>query len=126
MHWNQDELAIVNRAASLAAAQAQLPHRTAIAVEARWRALHGTARKPRTRKRPPADGMAFKPATRRNPLSPEQRRVAEILSAIRRITRREQLAVDVEQLLLALSDGFWRDIRDIEWSAQWVIGRDVQ
>lgn len=61
----------------------------------------------------------------RPPQTPDERRVAQILSAIWRITRRYHLAVSADAVLRALGEGYWREIQNIEWAARVVIGRDI-
>ena len=91
--WTRGEMRLLQVSPHWAWAAARLTHRTPHAVQIRWNRLH-------------------RPGQRRpgRQLDAEQRRVAEILTAVFWIAHRERVAVDASALIEALRYGRWRDI----------------
>ena len=118
-HWTTEELAIVRRAPHWHVATAGLPHRTTAAVQRQWFRTHTEAH---TRQRAK---VVYGPGAR-PPLDTRETKVAQILSAVKRIADRERIAVKAGDLIDALRDSDWERMQSIEWQAQLVVGRDVQ
>ena len=118
-HWTTDELAIVRHAPHWRMAQLDLPHRTSASVQRQWFRMHPEAA---TRQR--ANVVAGPGA--RPPQGARETKVAQILSAVKRIADREHLAINAGALIDALRDSDWERMDNIEWSAREVVGRDVQ
>ena len=118
-HWTTDELALVRQSPHWQVAHTRLPQRTPGAVQRQWFRTH-----PATPGRPRAKVVCGPGA--RPPQGSRETKVAQILSAVKRIADREHIAVNAGALIDALRDGDWEVMSNIEWSAQEVVGRDVQ
>lgn len=118
--WTAAEDAILRACRSPKESHSRLPHRTIKAVSQRRRRLGLYYQAP---PRTPAHIVAYRGV--REPHTPDECRVAQILSAVWRIAQREQVAVDVQALLAALV-GTWREGDALEWAPPLQPGREVR
>lgn len=110
-HWTPAEKAVIRTAPDWRSAVRHLPGRTPKAVQTQWLNVHGKV----------VAGPGSRP-----PQGARETKVAQIPSGVKRIADREQIAVNVQDLLDALRDSDWERMQSIEWQAQLVVGRDVQ
>ena len=110
-HWTPAEKAVIRTAPDWRSAVRHLPGRTPKAVQTQWLNVHGKV----------VAGPGSRP-----PQGARETKVAQILSAVKRIADRERIAVKAGDLIDALRDSDWERMDNIEWSAQQVVGRDVQ
>ena len=116
--WTPRELQVLREASDFKSACATLPHRTPGAIAHKWADVQA-------QRRMTGAPMAVWSTGARPPRTAEERRLAQILSAVHRVAVREELTVKADALLKALSGGRWRYVDGLAWSSDLVIGRDV-
>lgn len=115
--WVESEDTIIQHCDSwneLASQQDRLPGRSTRALRTRWAHWHGdqiVSRISRSKSRPPHTS--------------EEQRLAQILSAVYRMSHDYHTHVSIDGLFEALGGGEWRRLHNMELTATGITGRDL-